>query len=58
MNFSNQMTTTWCVGGRQYSNTNSLSACEKRDPKTKKMVKVTKGNCSNCGRAESQILTK
>ena len=44
------MTKTWCVGGRQYSNTNNITQHEKRNPKTKKLVKNFEGTCTICGR--------
>ena len=49
---------TWCVGGRHYSNTNNIYEYEKVNPKTKKLVKITKGTCSICGRNKSQTFTK
>ena len=52
------MTKKWCVGGKHYSNTNNISEYEELNPRTKKLVKVTKGTCSNCGRNKSQIFTK
>ena len=52
------MTKTWCVGGCHYSNINKISEFEKRNPKTKKLVKIIKGKCSICGRNKSQIFTK
>ena len=52
------MTKTWCVGGRHYSNTNNITQYEKRNPKTKKLVKIKKGKCSICGRNKRQIFTK
>ena len=52
------MTKTWCVGGKHYSNTNSITQYEKVIPKTKKLVKITKGKCSVCGRNKSQIFSK
>ena len=52
------MKKTWCVGGRHYSNTNNLSEYEKRNPKTKKLVKIIKGTFSFCGRNKSQIFAK
>ena len=52
------MTKTWCVGGRQYSDTNKTSMYEKVNPKTKKLVKIIKGICSIGGRNKSQILSK
>ena len=52
------MSKTFCLGGRQYSNTNNLVEHEKVNPKTKKLGKDIKGNCSFCGRNKSQIFTK
>ena len=52
-----KMTKTWCVGGRQYSNTTNKNRYEKVNPKTKKLVKIIKGSCNICGRNKSQIFT-
>ena len=52
------MTKTFCLGGRQYSNTNNIVEYEKVNPRTKKLVKVIKGICDNCGNNKSQIFTK
>ena len=52
------MTKTWFVGGKHYSNANSITQYEKNNPKTKKLVKILKGTCSICGRNKSQIFTK
>ena len=52
------MTETWCVGGRHYSDTINQNIYEKRNPKTKKLVKDFKGTCSVCGRNKSQIFSK
>ena len=52
------MTSTWCVGGKHYSNTNSITQYEKVNTRTKRFVKVKKGSCSVCGRKKSQIFTK
>ena len=52
------MTKTWCVGGRHKSNTNNIIEFEKINPRTKKLGKFTKGNCSICGRNKSQFFTK
>ena len=50
------MTKTWCVGGRQYSNTNNITQYEKVNPKNKKkLIKVIKGTCSIYNRNKSQI---
>ena len=49
------MTKTWFAGGRHYSNTNIISENEKRNPKTKKIVKIIKGTCSICGRNTPQV---
>ena len=48
------MTKTWCLGGRHYSNTNIITQYEKRNPKTRKLVKIFKGTCSTCGRNNSK----
>ena len=52
------MTKTWCVGGRHCSNTNNITQYEKRNPETKKLVKLFKGCSSICGRNKPQIFTK
>ena len=52
------MTKTWCVGGRQYSNTNNITEDEKTNPKTKNLVRTIKGTCSICILKKSQIFTK
>ena len=52
------MTKTWCVGGKHYSNTNNITQYEKIKPKTKKLVKIIKGQCDICNRNKSQIFTK
>ena len=52
------MTKTWCVGGKHYSNANSITQYEKVNPKTKKLVKILKGTLSICGRSKSQFFTK
>ena len=52
------MTKTWCLGGRLYSKTNNITQYEKRNPKTRKLVKIIGGICSICGRNKSQIFTK
>ena len=52
------MTKTWCVGGEHYCNTIEKIKYEKRNPKTKKLVKIIEGICSICGRNKSQIFTK
>ena len=52
------MTKTWCVGGRNYSNTNNITEYEKVNPKIKNLVKNINGSCSLCGRIKSQIFTK
>ena len=48
----------YCLGGRHYSDTVNQNIYEKRNPKTKKLVKIIKGTCSICGRHKSQIFTK
>ena len=52
------MTTTYYLGGRHYSNTINQNVIEKVNPKTKKNVKVIKGQCEICGRNKSQIFTR
>ena len=52
------MTKTWCVGGKNYSNKNNEIEHEQVNPETKKLVKIIKGKCSNCGRNKSPIFTK
>ena len=52
------MTLSWCVGGKHKSKTINQNVYEKVNPRTKKLVKVVKGNCSICGRNKSQIFTK
>ena len=52
------MTKTWCVGGTHYRYNSIKTQYEKRNPKTKILVKIIKGNCSICGRNKSQIFTK
>ena len=52
------MTKIFCLGGRQYSNTNNITQYEKVNPKTKKLVKIIKGTCSICGCNKSQTFTK
>ena len=49
---------TYCLGGRHYSKTINIFKYKKVHPRTEKLVKVIKGNCSNCGRNKSQIFTK
>ena len=52
------MTKTWCVGGRHYSESIIQNVYEKVNPKTKKLVKVIKGECAICHRNKSQTFTK
>ena len=52
------MTKTWRVGGRHYSNTNKKKDYEKVNPKTQKLVKIIKRECSVCNRNKSQIFAK
>ena len=52
------MTKTWCVDGKHYSNNSNITQYEKVNPKTKKLVKLIKGNYSICGRNKSQIFIK
>ena len=51
-------TKAWCVGGRHMSNTNIKIEYEKINPKTRKLIKISKGTCSICGRNKSLIFTK
>ena len=51
------MTKTYCLGVRQYSNTNKIIEYEKVNPETKKLVKIIKGKCAICNRNKSQIFT-
>ena len=52
------MTKTWCIGGKQYGNTDNTIEYEKRNPKTKKLGKIIKGKCSICEGNKSQIFTR
>ena len=52
------MTKTYCLGGRHYSNTVNENIFEKINPRTKKLVKIIKGQCDICNRNKSQISTK
>ena len=52
------MKKTWCVGRKHYCNTNKIIECEKLNPRTKKLVKIIKGNCDMCVRIKYQIFTK
>ena len=52
------MSKTYCLGGRHYSNTINTSEYEKVNPRTKKLVKILKGQCDICHRNKSQIFTK
>ena len=45
---------TFSLGGRHCSDTNKLVEYEKRNPKTKKLVKIIKGIYAFCGRNKSQ----
>ena len=45
----------YSVGGRNKSDTIDLIEYEERNPKTKKFIKVTKGNCDICDRFKSQL---
>ena len=51
------MNETYCVGGRQFSETINKIISEKINPKTKKIIKIIKGNCSICDRNKSQVLS-
>ena len=46
------------LGGLHYSKTISQNIFEKVNPKTKKLVKISKGTCSICGPNKSQVFTK
>ena len=48
----------YCFGGGHYSQTLNQNVFEKVNPRTKKLVKIIKGTCNICGRAERQIFTK
>ena len=39
----------WYLAGRHYTNTNNVNQYGKRNPKTKKLVKIFKGICNICG---------
>ena len=52
------MKNTWCVGGRQYSNINSITQYEKRNPKTKKLVKIIERKCDIRGRNKRSVFSK
>ena len=52
------MTKTYCLGGRHYSDTINIIEYEKVNPRTKKLVKIIKGQCDICNRNKSQIYTK
>ena len=42
----------------QQCNTNIIIEYEKKNSRTKKLVKIIKGSCSICGRDKYQIFTK
>ena len=44
------MTKTWCVGSRHMSNTIKFNKFEKLNLRTKKLVKIIRGNGTNRGR--------
>ena len=48
----------YCLGGRQFSQTGNENVYEKMNPRTKKLVKIIKRTCTICGRNKSQIFTK
>ena len=52
------MKKTYCIGGRHYSDTVNQNVYEKLNPKTKKLVKILKSQCSICGKNKSHIFTK
>ena len=49
---------TYCLGGRHHSETINHNVIEKVNPKTKKIVKVIKGQCEIGGRNKSHIFTR
>ena len=49
--------TTYCLGGRPYSQTINESQVERINPKTKRK-KTIRGQCAICGRNKFRILTK
>ena len=52
------MTNNWCVGGRHYFDTGSITQYGKRNPGTKKFVEIIEGKCDICGRNKSAIFTR
>ena len=52
------MTKTYCLGGLHYSKTKNITQYEKLNPKRKKLGKIIKSSCSNCGRNKSEIFSK
>ena len=52
------MNETYCVGGRHYSEPINKIIYEKINPRTNKVVKTIRGECSICSRNKSQVLTK
>ena len=52
------MTKSWCVGGKQYSDTINQNKYQKVNPMTNNLVKVIKRKCGICSRNTSQIFTK
>ena len=48
----------WCVGGRRHSDMINQNRYEEVNPKCHKLVKVSRGNCSICGRNKSQCISK
>ena len=51
------MTKTWCVGGKNFSDTLNQNISEKVNPESKNFIKIIKENFS-CGGNKSQIFTK
>ena len=49
---------TYCLGGRQMSNTYYIVEYDKINPKTNKIVKIINGFGNISGRNKSQIFTK
>ena len=50
--------TSYCIGGRHFSNTINEIKTEKVNPKTNKLIVVIRGKRSICNRNKSKILTK
>ena len=52
------MTKTWCAGGKRYSKTDNITQKAKVNLRTKKLFKIIKGSCRNCGCNKSQLFIK